>query len=89
MGYAFGRETLKISTLGQLLTLTAVRRHRAHTAAGDGAGGSPSRLTREEVIKQARGAFKNYSGPSLEEMKRLDLEEEIAAEEREYHGNPG
>jgi hypothetical protein len=78
-------KTLKISALGQLLTPTAVRRRRARSGAGG--GGSPARLTQKEAIRQARGAFKDYSGPSLEEMKRMDLEEEIAAEEREYHGN--
>jgi hypothetical protein len=75
-------KTLKISALGQLLTPAAVRRRMARAAAGG--GGSRAQLTREEAIRQARGAFKDYSGPSLEEVKQMEREEERKIEERKY-----
>ena len=38
----------------------------------------------EDPIEAARGAFKNSSGPSSDEMKRLDREEERRSEERKF-----
>jgi len=80
-------KTLKISALGQLLTPAGVRRRRARGAGADG-GGPPSGLTREEAIRLAAGAFKDYPGPSADEAKRMDREEERRAEERKFGPDP-
>jgi bifunctional DNA-binding transcriptional regulator/antitoxin component of YhaV-PrlF toxin-antitoxin module len=42
----------------------------------------------EDPIKAARGAFKNYPGPSTDEMRRLDREEERRSEERKFGPDP-
>jgi hypothetical protein len=42
----------------------------------------------EDPVEQARGAFKNSSGPSTDEMKRMEREEEREIEERKYGPNP-
>jgi hypothetical protein len=82
-------KTPKISALGQLLTPAGVRRRRARAAARGGGAGSPSRLTREQAIRLAYGAFKDSSGPSTDEMTRMNREEEQEIEERKYGPGPG
>jgi len=42
----------------------------------------------EDPIEAARGAFKDYPGPSSDEMRRQFREEERLAEERKYGPNP-
>jgi len=81
-------KTLKISALGQLLTPAAVRRRRARGGAAAGGDDSPSQLTRKEAIELAAGAFKDYPGPSSDEMRRLNREEEKRTEERKYGPDP-
>jgi hypothetical protein len=48
----------------------------------------PRRLTREEAIEHARGAFKDHRGPCADEMRRLDREEERRSEERKFGPDP-
>lgn len=43
----------------------------------------------EDPIEAARGAFKDYPGPSSDEMRRLDREEERLSEERKFGPDPG
>ena len=43
----------------------------------------------EDPVKLARGAFKDSSGPSPEEMKQMEREEEREIEERKYGPDPG
>lgn len=84
-------KTLKISTLGQLLTPAVVRRRRRARFAAverDG-GGSISQAAREAAIEAAAGAFKDYPGPSTDEARRLNREEERRAEERKFGPDPG
>ncbi len=83
-------KTLRISTLGQLLAPAAVwRRRRARFVPIEhGGGGSTSQAAREAAIEAAAGVFKDYPGPSLEEMKRMDREEERRAEERKFGPDP-
>jgi hypothetical protein len=38
----------------------------------------------EDPVKLALGAFKNSSGPSTDEMKQMEREEEREIEERKY-----
>lgn len=42
----------------------------------------------EDPVKLARGAFKNSSGPSTDEMRRMEREEEREIEERKYGPDP-
>lgn len=42
----------------------------------------------EDPIEAARGAFKDYPGPSVDEMRRLSREEEREAEERKFGPDP-
>jgi hypothetical protein len=81
-------KTLRISALGHLLTPAAVRRRRARADAVGRGSGAPSRLTRKEAIERAAGAFKDYPGPSADEAKRMDREEERRAEERKFGPDP-
>jgi hypothetical protein len=82
-------KTLKISALGQILTPAAARRRRARAGAVEGEGcGSTQQSAREAAIEAAAGVFKDYPGPSLEEMKRMDREEERRAEERKFGPDP-
>ncbi|MGB7684154.1 MAG: hypothetical protein WBL45_00040 [Solirubrobacterales bacterium] len=76
--------THRISTLGQVLIPAAVRRRMAHSAI-DG-GDEPVSL--EEAIELAWGAFKDSSGPSTDEMTRMNREEEREIEERKYGPDP-
>jgi hypothetical protein len=78
-----------ISALGRLWTPAVVRRRRARAVAVGGGAGSLSRLTREEAIRLAAGPFKDYPGPSADEAKRMDREEERRAEERKFGPDPG
>lgn len=43
----------------------------------------------EDPVTLARGAFKNSLGPSPEEMKQMEREEEREIEERKYGPGPG
>jgi hypothetical protein len=65
----------------------AVKKTRLGTG-GFGRGSTP-RLTAEEAIERAAGAFKDYPGPSTDEMRRLNREEERRAEERKFGPDPG
>lgn len=42
----------------------------------------------EDPIEAAAGAFKDYPGPSSDEMRRLNREEEKRAEERKFGPDP-
>ncbi len=42
----------------------------------------------EDPVALAWGAFKNSSGPSTDEMKRMEREEEREIEERKYGPDP-
>lgn len=42
----------------------------------------------EDPIEAARGAFKRYPGPSVEQMQRESREEEREAEERKFGPDP-
>lgn len=42
----------------------------------------------EDPVARARGAFKNSSGPSTDEMTRMNREEEQEIEERKYGPDP-
>jgi hypothetical protein len=41
---------------------------------------------RHDPIEAARGAFKDFPGPTVEEARRLDREEEAEIEERKFGG---
>lgn len=43
---------------------------------------------REDPIEAARGAFKDYPGPTSEEARRQFREEEHLAEERKFGPDP-
>jgi hypothetical protein len=80
---------LEISALGQRLPAAVRRRRRARlTAFEDDDGGSISQAAREAAIEAAAGAFKDYPGPSTDEMLRLNREEERRAEERKFGPGP-
>jgi bifunctional DNA-binding transcriptional regulator/antitoxin component of YhaV-PrlF toxin-antitoxin module len=81
---------LKISAGGQV-SVPAVVRQRWKTrvvVAEDRGDHLILRPAVEDPIEWARGAFKDSSGPSTEEMKRMDREEERIAEEREFGPEP-
>lgn len=42
----------------------------------------------EDPIAAARGVFKDHKGPSSDEMRRLDREEERRTEERKWGPDP-
>jgi len=42
----------------------------------------------DDPIEALRGAFKDYDGPSTDEMRRLDRDEERRAEERKFGPDP-
>ncbi len=42
----------------------------------------------EDPIEAARGAFKDYPGPSVDEMRQESREEEREAEERKFGPDP-
>jgi hypothetical protein len=79
-------KTLKIPALGPLLTSAGVRRRQRSRSAGREDGDVSVSL--EEAIELARGAFKDSSGPSTDEMTRMNREEEQEIEERKYGPDP-
>jgi hypothetical protein len=68
--------------------LVIVKTPKISAARGYGEG-SRRRLTPEEAIELAYGAFKDSSGPSTDEMTRMNREEEQEIEERKYGPDPG
>jgi bifunctional DNA-binding transcriptional regulator/antitoxin component of YhaV-PrlF toxin-antitoxin module len=77
---------LKISAGGQV-SVPAVVRQRWNTRvvmADDRGDHLVLRPAIEDPIEAARGAFKDYPGPSIEEVLRESREEEREAEERKF-----
>lgn len=77
---------LKISAGGQVSVPAAVR-HRWKTrvvVADDQGDRLILRPAPEDAIEAARGAFKDFPGPSVDEMRRESREEEREAEERKF-----
>lgn len=81
---------LKISAGGQVSVPAAVRqRWNTRVVVADDRGDHLIlRPAPEDPIEAARGAFKDYPGPSADEMRRLDREEERRAEERKFGPDP-
>lgn len=82
---------LKISAGGQVSVPAAVRqRWKTRVVVADDRGDHlilrPAAV--EDPIEAARGAFKDYPGPSSDEMRRLNREEERLAEERKFGPDP-
>ncbi len=79
---------LKISVGGQVSVPAAVRqRWNTRVVVADDRGDHLIlRPAPEDPIEAARGAFKDLPGPTVEEARRLDREEEWEAEERKYGG---
>lgn len=82
---------LKISAGGQVSVPATVRkRWKTRVVVADDRG--DHLILRpafpEDPIEAARGAFKDYPGPSADEMRRLDREEERRAEERKFGPDP-
>ncbi len=77
---------LKISAGGQVSVPAAVRRrwNTRVVVADDRGDHLILRPAIEDPIEAARGVFKDYPGPSSDEMRRLDREEERLAEERKF-----
>lgn len=81
---------LKISAGGQV-SVPATVRNRWNTrvvVADDRGDHLILRPAPEDPIEAARGAFKDYPGPSSDEMRRLNREEERLAEERKFGIDP-
>jgi bifunctional DNA-binding transcriptional regulator/antitoxin component of YhaV-PrlF toxin-antitoxin module len=81
---------LKISAGGQV-SVPAVVRQRWNTrvvVADDRGDHLILRPAIEDPIEAARGAFKDYPGPSVDEMRRIFREEERRAEERKFGPAP-
>lgn len=77
---------LRISRGGQVSVPAAVR-HRWQTrvvVAEDRGDHLILRPAVEDPIEAARGAFKDYPGPSSDEMRHLNREEDRSAEERKF-----
>ena len=81
---------LKISAGGQVSVPAAVRqRWKTRVVVADDRGDHLIlRPAPEDPIEAARGAFKNSSGPSTDEMLRESREEEREAEERKFGPDP-
>lgn len=81
---------LKISAGGQVSVPAEVRqRWKTRVVTADDRGDHlVLRPAPEDPIEAARGAFKDYPGPSTDEMRREFLEEEREAEERKYGPEP-
>ena len=77
---------LKISAGGQVSVPASVRqRWRTKVVTAEDCGDHLIlRPAPEDPIEYARGAFKHCSGPSTDEMRRLDREEERRANERKF-----
>lgn len=81
---------LKISAGGQV-SVPAEVRHRWKTkvvVADDRGDHLVLRPAPEDPIEAALGAFKDYPGPSVDEMRRESREEEREAEERKFGPDP-
>lgn len=81
---------LKISAGGQVSVPAAVRqRWNTRVVVADDRGDHLIlRPAPEDPIEAARGAFKDYPGPSVEEMRQESREEEREAEERKFGPEP-
>lgn len=81
---------LKISAGGQVSVPAAVRqRWKTSVVVADDRGDHLIlRPAVEDPIEWAAGAFKDYPGPSSDEMRRLNREEEKRAEERKFGPDP-
>lgn len=81
---------LKISAGGQVSVPAAVRqRWRTRVVVADDCGDHLIlRPAPEDPIEAARGAFKDYPGPSTEETRWESREEERQAEERKFGPGP-
>ena len=82
---------LRISAGGQVSVPAAVRnRWKTKVVVADDRGDHlilrPA--STEDQIEAARGAVRDYPGPSSDEMRRLDREEERRAEERKLGPDP-
>jgi bifunctional DNA-binding transcriptional regulator/antitoxin component of YhaV-PrlF toxin-antitoxin module len=78
---------LKISAGGQVSVPASVR-HRWQTnvvIADDRGDHMVLRPAPEDPIAVASGAFADHSGPSADEMRRMDLDEELQADTRATH----
>jgi bifunctional DNA-binding transcriptional regulator/antitoxin component of YhaV-PrlF toxin-antitoxin module len=75
---------LKISAGGQVSVPAAVRRRwKTRVVVADDRGDHLIlRPAPEDPIEAARGAFAHLPGPSVDEVRRLDREEEREIEER-------
>jgi bifunctional DNA-binding transcriptional regulator/antitoxin component of YhaV-PrlF toxin-antitoxin module len=81
---------LRISAGGQISVPAAVRqRWKTRVVVAEDRGDHLIlRPAPEDPIEAARGAFKDYPGPSPEEMRREFREEEREAEERKFGPDP-
>jgi bifunctional DNA-binding transcriptional regulator/antitoxin component of YhaV-PrlF toxin-antitoxin module len=81
---------LKISAGGQVSVPADVRnRWKTRVVTADDRGDHlVLRPAPEDPIEAALGAFKDYPGPSADEMRRLDREEERRSEERRFGLGP-
>jgi len=81
---------LRISAGGQVSVPAAVRqRWKTRVVVADDRGDHLIlRPAVEDPIEAARGVFKSYPGPSSDEMRRLDREEERRVEERKFGPDP-
>ena len=81
---------LRISAGGQISVPAAVRqRWKTRVVVAEDRGDHLIlRPAPEDPIEAARGAFKDYPGPSLEEGRRQFREEEREAEERKFGPDP-
>jgi bifunctional DNA-binding transcriptional regulator/antitoxin component of YhaV-PrlF toxin-antitoxin module len=81
---------LKISAGGQVSVPAVVRqRWKTRVVVADDRGDHLIlRPAVEDPIEAAAGVFKDYPGPSSDEMRRLDREEERRAELRKFGPDP-
>jgi AbrB family looped-hinge helix DNA binding protein len=81
---------LKISAGGQVSVPAAVRqRWNTRVVVADDRGDHLIlRPAPEDPIEAARGVFKDYPGPSSDEMRQEAREEEREAEERKFGPDP-
>jgi bifunctional DNA-binding transcriptional regulator/antitoxin component of YhaV-PrlF toxin-antitoxin module len=81
---------LKISAGGQVSVPATVRqRWRTKVVTAEDCGDHlVLRPAPEDPIEAAMGAFADYPGPSTDEIRRLDREEERRAEERKFGPDP-
>jgi bifunctional DNA-binding transcriptional regulator/antitoxin component of YhaV-PrlF toxin-antitoxin module len=81
---------LRISAGGQVSVPATVRRrwNTRVVVADDRGDHLILRPAPEDPIEAAMGAFKDYPGPSVDEMRREFREEEREAEERKFGPDP-